>query len=171
MRARLAPVIGGCLAAGLTVTGVVAAVNRPSYDDGALAAATHRAALAAEDDHSPTREETAEKDPGPPPWAHARAKEHGDKLGAGDRQAIENAISDLRGVLESADADTLRSKTENLAQLAMKLGEAMYRAQAQDSGGGSAGGPDAGGSGGAERDDNVVDADFEEVEEDKKKSA
>lgn len=80
MRARLAPVIGGCLAAGLTVTGVVAAVNRPSYDDGALAAATHAAAPTAEDDHSHTR-----KDPGPPPWAHADnhhrhgAKEHGDK--------------------------------------------------------------------------------------------
>src|SRR5918995_1894955 len=58
-------------------------------------------------------------------------KEHGDKLGAGDRQAIENAISDLRGVLDSADAATLRSKTENLAQHAMKLGEAMYRAQAE----------------------------------------
>src|ERR671918_2400647 len=100
-------------------------------------------------------------------------KEHGDKLGAGDRQAIENAISDLRGVLDSADAATLRSKTENLAQLAMKLGEAMYRAQAEAAGGGSDGGPDVGGDagGGAERDDNVVDADFEEVEEDKKKSA
>jgi molecular chaperone DnaK len=53
----------------------------------------------------------------------------------------------------------------------MKLGEAMYRAQAQDAGAGSDGGADAGGGGGAERDDNVVDADFEEVEEDKKKSA
>jgi molecular chaperone DnaK len=96
-------------------------------------------------------------------------KEHGDKLGPGDRQAIENAISDLRGVLDSADAATLRSKTENLAQLAMKLGEAMYRAQAEAAGGdGPDGGRDAGGG---ERDDNVVDADFEEVEEDKKKSA
>ncbi len=99
-------------------------------------------------------------------------KEHGDKLNAGDRQAIEAAISDLRSVLDSADAATLRSKTENLAQLAMKLGEAMYRAQAQDAGagGGGDGGSDVGG-GGAARDDNVVDADFEEVEEDKKKSA
>jgi molecular chaperone DnaK len=96
-------------------------------------------------------------------------KEHGDKISASDREAIEAAISDLRAVLDTADADTLRSKTENLAQLAMKLGEAMYRAQAE-SAGGSDDGPDAAG-GGAPRDDNVVDADFEEVEDDKKKSA
>ena len=72
----------------------------------------------------------------------------------------------MRGVLDSADAATLRSKTENLAQLAMKLGEAMYRAQAEA----ASGGPDAGGASGAGDGgrDNVVDADFEEVEEDKK---
>jgi molecular chaperone DnaK len=97
-------------------------------------------------------------------------KEYGDKIGASDRQAIETAISDLRGVLDTADAATLRSKTESLAQLSMKLGEAMYRAQAEAAGAG--GGPDGGGGAGdAGRDDNVVDADFEEVEEDKKKSA
>ena len=97
-------------------------------------------------------------------------KEHGDKLGADDRQAIEAAISDLRGVLDTADVATLRSKTENLAQLSMKLGEAMYRAQAEGASndGGAAGG--GSGSGGAS-DENVVDADFEEVDNDKKKSA
>jgi molecular chaperone DnaK len=94
-------------------------------------------------------------------------KEHGDKIGSNDRQAIEAAISDLRGVLESADAATLRSKTENLAQLSMKLGEAMYRAQAEGGGGDGSGGDAAGGTG----DENVVDADFEEVDDDKKKSA
>jgi molecular chaperone DnaK len=100
-------------------------------------------------------------------------KEHGDKIGADDRQAIEAAISDLRGVLDTADAATLKSKTETLAQLSMKLGEAMYQAQADASGGGdgdsSSGG--SGGSGSAGGDDNVVDADFEEVDDDKKKSA
>ena len=94
-------------------------------------------------------------------------KEHGDKIGSNDRQAIEAAISDLRGVLESADAATLRSKTENLAQLSMKLGEAMYRAQAEGGGGDGSGGDASGGTG----DENVVDADFEEVDDDKKKSA
>ena len=75
------------------------------------------------------------------------------------------------GVLSSADAATLRSKTENLAQLSMKLGEAMYRAQAEAAGGDGQGGGGGDTGGGAARDDNVVDADFEEVEEDKKKSA
>jgi molecular chaperone DnaK len=100
-------------------------------------------------------------------------KEYGGKIGASDRQAIETAISDLRGVLDTADAATLRSKTESLAQLSMKLGEAMYRAQADAASGGTGEGPDVGGSGagGVGRDENVVDADFEEVEEDKKKSA
>jgi molecular chaperone DnaK len=98
-------------------------------------------------------------------------KEHGDKIGADDRQAIEAAISDLRGVLDSADAATLRSKTETLAQLSMKLGEAMYRAQAEGGGDGD-GGAAGGGSGSAgASDENVVDADFEEVDDDKKKSA
>jgi molecular chaperone DnaK len=93
-------------------------------------------------------------------------KEYGDKIGANDRQAIEAAISDLRGVLDNADAATLKSKTESLAQLSMKLGEAMYRAQAES----PAGDGDASGGGGAS-DENVVDADFEEVDDDKKKSA
>jgi molecular chaperone DnaK len=97
-------------------------------------------------------------------------KEHGDKIGADDRQAIEAAISDLRGVLDSADAETLKSKTENLAQLSMKLGEAMYQShQAESTSSSDDDGGPAGGSSG--RDDNVVDADFEEVDDEKKKSA
>jgi molecular chaperone DnaK len=98
-------------------------------------------------------------------------KEHGDKIGADDRSAIEQAIADLRGVLDSADAQTLRSKTESLAQLSMKLGEAMYRAQAEAASGGDEGGGPGGPGGAAAGDENVVDADFEEVDDDKKKSA
>ncbi len=93
-------------------------------------------------------------------------KEHGDKVAAGDRAAIEQALSDLKGVLDSEDADLMRSKTEALAQASMKLGEAMYRSQQ--------GGPEAGPSaeaGSAAQDEGVVDADFEEVDEDKKRSA
>jgi molecular chaperone DnaK len=96
-------------------------------------------------------------------------KEHGDKLEAADRSAIEQAIADLRAVLDTADASTLKSKSESLAQLSMKLGEAMYRSQQQAETAGGDGGGAGGGSGPA--DDNVVDADFEEVEDDKKKSA
>jgi molecular chaperone DnaK len=102
-------------------------------------------------------------------------KEHGDKVSAADRSAIEQGIADLRGVLDTADVQTLRTKTESLAQLAMKLGEAMYRAQQSETAGGDGDGQGGAGGGGAGEsgrgDDNVVDADFEEVEDDKKKSA
>jgi molecular chaperone DnaK len=98
-------------------------------------------------------------------------KEHGDKIGADDRQAIEAGITDLRGVLDTADAETLKSKTESLAQLSMKLGEAMYQSQADTAGGDGGEGPSGGSAGGGAGDENVVDADFEEVDDDKKKSA
>jgi len=96
-------------------------------------------------------------------------KEHGDKLGDGDRSAIEQAIADLKGVVDSEDAQRIREKTEALAQVSMKLGEAMYKAQAGEDGG--AGGPGAGAGPGAKKDEGVVDADFEEVDDDKKRSA
>jgi molecular chaperone DnaK len=94
-------------------------------------------------------------------------KEHGDKLEAGDKGAIEEAVTDLRGVLDSEDAELIKGKSEALSQVAMKLGEAMYKAQQGTDGsdGGDAGG-DAGG-----RSEDVVDAEFEEVDDDKKKSA
>ena len=104
-------------------------------------------------------------------------KEHGDKIAAGDMKAIEDAIADLRKVLDSDDVATVKAKTEALGQLAMKLGEAMYKASQEagaagpmgDPGGGAgpAGGvPGEGPARGA--DDKVVDAEFEEVKDDKK---
>ena len=77
-------------------------------------------------------------------------KEHGDKVSAADRAAIEQALADLKGVLESEDAEAIKAKTEALAQAAMKLGEAMYKAQAGRPGGG-AGGERAGGGRAARR--------------------
>jgi molecular chaperone DnaK len=56
-------------------------------------------------------------------------REHGDKVPAGDRQPIELAVAELKGVLDSEDADAIKAKTDALAQVSMKLGEAMYRAQ------------------------------------------
>ena len=57
-------------------------------------------------------------------------KEYGDKVGAGEKAAIEQAVADLKGVLDSEDAEAISAKTDALAQAAMKLGEAMYKAQA-----------------------------------------
>ncbi len=97
--------------------------------------------------------------------------ELGDKVAEADKSTIEAAIADLKAVMEGdeADADTIRDKTNALAQVAMKLGEALYKdADADGEDGGDTAGPEAGPSSA----DDVVDADFEEVrDEDDKKSA
>ena len=93
-------------------------------------------------------------------------KDYGDKVGAADKQAIEGAIAELRGVMDGDDAAAIKAKTDNLAQVSMKLGEAMYK-DSQASAGAGAGGEhaEAGGSG-----EKVVDAEFEEVDPEKKAS-
>ena len=92
-------------------------------------------------------------------------KEAGDKIPAADKAAAEKAITELREAMGNDNAETIKSKTEALAQVSMKLGEAVYKAGQDD---GSAG-PGAGGAGGsAGGDSTVVDADFEEVDDDKK---
>jgi molecular chaperone DnaK len=90
--------------------------------------------------------------------------EHGSKVGEDDRRAIENALADLKEALKGTDGDAITAKSNTLAQVSMKLGEAMYKAQQE----GASGGDDA--SGGSKKDD-VVDAEFTEVDDDKKKSA
>jgi molecular chaperone DnaK len=89
--------------------------------------------------------------------------EHGDKIGAEEKTAIETALTDLKAARDGADPEAIREKTNALAQASMKLGEAMYAAQ-QGSGEAAAEGQPA--------DDGVVDAEFEEVSDsDDKKSA
>ncbi|TAL36397.1 MAG: molecular chaperone DnaK [Phenylobacterium sp.] len=92
--------------------------------------------------------------------------EHGDKVSEAERSAIQTALDDLKGSLESGDAETISAKTQTLIQASMKLGEAMYKAQQGDDGAADAAGSDAGGSS-----DDVVDAEFEEVDGDGKKSS
>jgi molecular chaperone DnaK len=95
-----------------------------------------------------------------------QVKEHGDKLGAGDKQAIESAIAELKSVKDGEDADAIKAKTDALAQASFKLGEAMYKSQQPPGGGAS---PDGDGpNGGASAKEGVVDADFEEVDENRK---
>jgi molecular chaperone DnaK len=84
--------------------------------------------------------------------------EHGSKVGEADRRAIENAMADLKEALKGSDADAITAKTNSLAQASMKLGEAMYKQSAEQP---------AGGAGEAKKDD-VVDAEFTEVDDDKK---
>lgn len=98
-------------------------------------------------------------------------KEHGDKVDAGVRSAIEAAITKTKTAMEGSDAAALRSAMEELQQASHKLAEAMYQQASGSAGPGAehAGGPQ-GGTGGhsAKSDDDVVDADFEEVKDSKK---
>jgi molecular chaperone DnaK len=90
----------------------------------------------------------------------------GDKVAEADKSAIEAALADLKSVMEGDDAEAIKEKTNALAQAAMKLGEAMYQA---NQAGAEAG--EAETSAEAKNED-VVDADFEEVDDDdQKKSA
>ena len=95
--------------------------------------------------------------------AEKTLKEHGDKVSAAEKTAIENAISSLKSAAETDDVNSIKEKTDALMQASMKLGEAMYRAQQSQAQAGAAQGPDAGTTGEQPKDDKVVDADFEEV--------
>ncbi|NVK18650.1 MAG: molecular chaperone DnaK [Methylocystaceae bacterium] len=92
--------------------------------------------------------------------------EHGDALSADEKGEIETAINDLKSALEGDDIDPedVKAKTDALMNASMKLGEAMYKAQQEGEGGEAAGA----GADEAPADDGVVDADFEEVDPDKK---
>jgi molecular chaperone DnaK len=83
--------------------------------------------------------------------------EHGDKVGAAEKTAIETGIADLKSALEGEDVEAIQAKTQALIQASMKLGEAMYAAQQ-----GSAEGDES-----PAADDGVVDAEFEEVDDNK----
>ncbi|MEL6359533.1 MAG: molecular chaperone DnaK [Pseudomonadota bacterium] len=95
--------------------------------------------------------------------------EHGDKISSEEKTAIEDAITSLKETLakEDASAEDITNGAQNLLQASMKLGEAMYKAGAAEEGeDGPLSGDDLGGE--AKDDDGVVDADFEEVDGDKK---
>jgi molecular chaperone DnaK len=107
---------------------------------------------------------------------HATEKslgEHGDKILEEEKKAIEEAIAELKTALESDDQDAIQAKIEALAQASMKLGEAVYKASQEAEAAGEAGAEGAASGDGADTasdgsDDKVVDADFEEVDDDKK---
>jgi molecular chaperone DnaK len=90
--------------------------------------------------------------------------EHGDKVGADVKANIEAAVADVKAVLDSGDADVINAKVQALGQVAMKLGEAIY--QAEQAAAASPGADAQPGSAGA---DDVVDAEFTDVDENGKK--
>ena len=93
-------------------------------------------------------------------------KEHGDKITAEEKKAIETGIADLKKSLEEKNAEDIKKKTQNLIQVSMKLGEAVYKSQQKP----EAKAEDKKDSKPEDK-DNIVDADFEDVKEDKEKSA
>jgi len=96
--------------------------------------------------------------------------EHGDKLGAQDKGEAEAALAAAKSALEGSDGEAMKQATERLSQAAMKIGEAMYKAEAEaaQAGGGQ---PGAGHAGGAQPGgEKVVDAECEEVDDKKKKA-
>ena len=90
--------------------------------------------------------------------------DYGDKVTAEDKAAIETAIAALKTSVEGDDAEDIKAKTQALSEASMKLGQAMYEAaQAAEEGEAEAAQQTA-------SDDDVVDADFEEIDDEKKKS-
>ncbi|MBA3835804.1 MAG: molecular chaperone DnaK, partial [Sphingomonas sp.] len=93
-------------------------------------------------------------------------QEHGDKVDGSVKSEIETALSEAKQAVEGGDADQMTEKTNALAQAAMKLGEAMYKAQQAETE--AAAGPDAGTSPPPAEEEDVVDAEFSEVDEENK---
>ncbi|MEK9652162.1 MAG: molecular chaperone DnaK [Betaproteobacteria bacterium] len=95
--------------------------------------------------------------------------EHGDKVNPEEKAGIEQAIQDAEAALKDGSKEDIESKTQALATASQKLAEQMY-AQQQDGGQGADQQGNANGSDKAEPEGDVVDAEFEEVEKDKKAS-
>lgn len=86
--------------------------------------------------------------------------EHGDKISAEDKSAIESDLAALKAVLENGNADEIKAKTDALMQSSMKLGEALYKAQAEAEAQGQPESPDQ------PQEGTIVDAEFEDIKED-----
>jgi len=93
-------------------------------------------------------------------------KEHGSKVSDADKKEIETAAANLRNSLKGTDVEEIKKNTQDLVQKSMKLGEAIYKSQQSTK-------PDEASKNKEEgkKDDNVVDADFEEVKEDNKEKS
>ena len=97
--------------------------------------------------------------------AEKALKEYGDKVAQSDRSAVESAIAALKAALQGEDVEAIKARANDLMQAQMKLGEAMYKSQ-------QATGAEGGAAPGAGKGkDDVIDAEFREVDDDKKKSA
>jgi molecular chaperone DnaK len=97
-------------------------------------------------------------------------KEYGEKINTDDKSKIESDLKDLKEAVEKNDLDAMKQKTQDLTQSSMKMGEAMYKDQQAAGGAPGAEQPQSDPKQEASKDDDVIDADYEEVDEDKKAS-
>ncbi len=100
---------------------------------------------------------------------HATEKqleEHGDKIDASLKSDVEAAIAETKTALEGDDADAITAKAQALTELAMKMGQSIYEQEQANAA--ASGGDEAGAGGDSASDEDVVDAEFSEVDEDKK---
>ena len=95
-------------------------------------------------------------------------KEHGSKITDAEKKAIEDASNDVKEALKGSDIEDIKKKTETLVQASMKLGEAIYKSQQSTK---TESNKDTDKDEKGEKDDNVVDADFEEVKDDNKEKS
>ncbi len=95
--------------------------------------------------------------------------EHGDKIAAEDKTKIEEAVASLKKAMEGTDPEAIESATQTLTTASHKLAEEMYKKASASAAAGSDAGAEGGtGSGETKTDEKVVDAEFEEVDKDKK---
>jgi len=96
--------------------------------------------------------------------AEKNLKEHGSKIKEADKKAIEAAIAALTAEMETENKDAIEAKSQSLTQALMKIGEDIYKAQQEE----QAGASEDGANSGSTVDGEVLDADFEEIDNDKK---
>ena len=96
-------------------------------------------------------------------------KEHGSKVSEQDKKVIEDSLSHLRNALKGTDVEEIKKKTQDLVQSSMKLGEAIYKSQQEAKP--SPENKDDPKNKEGKKDDNVVDADFEEVKDENKEKS
>ncbi|MEO1921068.1 MAG: molecular chaperone DnaK [Sphingomonadaceae bacterium] len=100
--------------------------------------------------------------------AEKQLEENGDKIDAGLKSEIETAIAETKTALEGEDGDAIKQKTEKLTELSMKMGQAIYQQQQEAGAADAAEGGEAGSGDSSSEDEDVVEAEFSEVDEDEK---
>ncbi|MGB3409067.1 MAG: Hsp70 family protein, partial [Jannaschia sp.] len=93
-------------------------------------------------------------------------EEHGEKVDPSTVEVIELAVTALEEVMEGNDAGKIKSGIQNVTEAAMKLGEAIYKSSKEDNGSDG----DMGGDGRSQADDDILDADFEDLDDDQKRA-